>query len=303
MKTKLILSYFWKLPLCGLVYFIAMAVSGGLLDRLGFETPALPKGTDPGAIALWFVAGSMLLAFVLSFVAGRLRANWLMRWLILAELVWTFAALGMVIESVFFMNTDAVASIINAVYTLLSFLLPSLILALMTALLFPPEQPSKPCLQSLKGFFAGRSLLDWAWRLLLAVAAYPMVYFAFGLLVKPLVGEYYTQGMVELILPTWGQLIPLQLARSLLFLTASLPVIAWWRGSRRSLWVALGMAVFVLTAFMAVITSYWFPWQMRLFHGLELLADGLVYAGVLAVLFRPMPAASQVRMRLAQLEV
>jgi hypothetical protein len=245
----------------------------------------------------------MLLAFVLSFVAGRLRANWLMRWLILAELVWTFAALGMVIESVFFMNTDAVASIINAVYTLLSFLLPSLILALMTALLFPPEQPSKPCLQSLKGFFAGRSLLDWAWRLLLAVAAYPMVYFAFGLLVKPLVGEYYTQGMVELILPTWGQLIPLQLARSLLFLTASLPVIAWWRGSRRSLWVALGMAVFMLTAFMAVITSYWFPWQMRLFHGLELLADGLVYAGVLAVLFRPMPAASQVRMRLAQLEV
>jgi hypothetical protein len=48
----------------------------------------------------------------------------------------------------------------------------------------------------------------------------------------------------------------------------------------------MGVSLFVLTAFMAVITSYWFPWQMRLFHGLELLADAFIYASFLTVLFR-----------------
>jgi hypothetical protein len=39
-----------------------------------------------------------------------------------------------------------------------------------------------------------------------------------------------------------------------------------------------------LVGFMSVITSYWFPWQMRLFHGLEILADSFVYTGVLVAL-------------------
>ncbi|HEY3313034.1 MAG TPA: hypothetical protein VGK00_15440 [Anaerolineales bacterium] len=61
-------------------------------------------------------------------------------------------------------------------------------------------------------------------------------------------------------------------------------MVAWWRGSRKELWLKLGLSIFILTAFVAVITSYWFPWQLRLFHGLELLAGSLVYAGVLAAL-------------------
>jgi hypothetical protein len=77
------------------------------------------------------------------------------------------------------------------------------------------------------------------------------------------------------------------LARSALFLLVCLPVMRRWQGSRRSLWLSLGMSFFVLTAFMAVITAYWFPWQMRLFHGLELLADSMVYTAVLVLLFVP----------------
>ena len=99
--------------------------------------------------------------------------------------------------------------------------------------------------------------------------------------------DYYTQGLYELTVPTWGQLIPLQLARSVLFLAVCLSVIRWWQGSRRSLWLSLGFSFFVLTAFIAVIMAYWFPWQMRLFHGLELLADAMIYTGVLVFLFKP----------------
>jgi hypothetical protein len=133
----------------------------------------------------------------------------------------------------------------------------------------------------------GFSTRSWAWKLILALLAYPLTYFIFGLLVQPLVMDYYTQGMYELVAPTWGQLIPLQFSRSTLFLLVCLPVIRWWQGSRDSLWRSLGFSFFVLTAFMAVITSYWFPWQMRLLHGLELLADAMVYTGVLVWLFLP----------------
>jgi peptidoglycan biosynthesis protein MviN/MurJ (putative lipid II flippase) len=105
--------------------------------------------------------------------------------------------------------------------------------------------------------------------------------------------------MYELTIPTWGQIIPLQLARSGLFLITCLPFAIWQRSAQKphdgselrrlrvKLWLALGLALFILTAFMAVITAYWFPWQLRLFHGLELLATALLYAGVFVRLFLP----------------
>jgi hypothetical protein len=32
---------------------------------------------------------------------------------------------------------------------------------------------------------------------------------------------------------------------------------------------------------MPVIAAYWFPWQLRLYHGVELLADALAYSAIL----------------------
>jgi hypothetical protein len=308
MKIKSILMYLWKLPLCGIVFFIGLALGGGLLAQIGFTAPAMPEGADANIIMVWYFAGSTLLALALSFVARRLRANLLVRWVILFELMWVFVVVGMVIESFFFMDTGAVSSWINSLYTMLSFLLPVLFLSALEAVLFRPAQSAKNCLKCMQSFFATRRLPAWLWRVAAALFAYPLAYFLFGLLVNPLISEYYMQGMYELTIPSWGELIPLQLVRSIIFLMASLPVVAWWRGSQRSLWVSLGVSIFVMTAFMAVITSYWFPWQMRLFHGLELLADAMVYAGALTVLFRPASAAqgemvSQVGVRAVEMGV
>jgi len=289
MNLKSIFDYFWKLPLCGIAFFIGMAISGVALPWLGFQAPEIPEGTDANMISLYFLLGSMLLAFVISFVSRNLQANWVVRLIILVELIWVFGVVGMVIESFFFMSTGAVASIINALFTTLNFLLPSLFLSAMVAVLFRPVESVEPCIHILRNYFADRKTLDWVWRIAAAMLAYPLVYFAFGLIVQPFIQDFYTAGQFELTIPTWGQLIPLQLVRSLLFLIVSLPVIVWWWGSRRALWLALGFSIFVLTAFMAVITAYWFPWQLRLFHGLELLADALVYIGMLIMLFGRVP--------------
>lgn len=287
---KTMLGYLWKLPLCGIVFFIGMALSGGLLPALGFEAPAMPAGTDANTIALWFLLGSLILAFSLSFISQRLNLGFWARWFWLALLTWVVAAVGMVLEAWFFMDTGAVSSGNASLFTILNFVLPSLAVSGMVALLFKPLQAVEPEQTGLGQFLRQFPASAWLWRLGAALLAYPLAYFAFGLLVLPFIEGYYAAGQYELVAPTWGQLIPLQLARSALFLLVSLPILIHWRGTRAGLWLALGTNLFVLTAFMAVITSYWFPWQMRLFHGLELLADGLVYAAALVLLLtKPAP--------------
>lgn len=275
MKIKPILSYLWKLPLCGILFFIGMAISGVVLPLFGLEAPQSPAGTDPNTIALYFLGGSILLAFLLSFLSRNLSRKVLVRWIILSGLTWMVGAAGMVLESAFFMDTDAVSSASSTLFTLLNFLLPSIALSGAVSWLFSPVSQTF----HKKSSFSPRA---WIGNIVLSIAAYPVIYIFFGLLVQPWVAEFYTAEMFELTLPTWGQLIPLQLVRSVLFLAVCLPVIHHWQGSRSALWLALSGSFFGLTAFMAVITAYWFPWQLRVFHGLELLADAFLYGGFLA---------------------
>jgi hypothetical protein len=277
MSIKHIFSYFWKLPFCSVAFFIGMALSGFLLPLLGFQSPAIPEGTDANTIALWFLLGSLILALPLSFLSRKLTIQPAGKWLILFMLTWGAGAIGMVLESFFFMDTGAVSSINSAMFTILNFVLPSLFLTGAIVWLFPSAADASPKIKMDRSGFS--------WKLAVALAAYPVTYFIFGLLVQPFVMEFYSQGQFELTVPTWGQLIPLQLVRSVLFLLICLPVIRFWNGSRRHLWISLGLSFSVLTGFMAVITAYWFPWQLRFFHGLELLADGLLYIGILVRLF------------------
>jgi hypothetical protein len=278
------LGYLWKLPLCGVAFLTGMVLSGVLLPLLGLESPPIPAGTDPNTILLWFLLGSLILAFALSFISRGLRGGFLVRWLAMGVLAWTIGAVGMVLEAYFFMSTGAVSSASSAIFTVLNFLLPSLSVAALVALLFRPEDRGGRFVASVCSFFRARTIPEWIWRMLAAIVAFPVIYITFGELVLPLVGEYYVQGAYELALPSWSQIIPLQLARSILFLLVCLPVPVMWRGSRRSLVLSLGLAMSVLVGFMSVITSYWFPWQMRLFHGLEIVADSFVYAWVLVAL-------------------
>lgn len=240
----------------------------------------MPAGADPNAISLYFLGGSVFLAFMLSFLSKNLSLWGLSRWGLLAGLTWVVGAVGMVIESAFFMDTGAVGSTGQTLFTLLNFLLPSILLAGGVSWLFPSADTKTAALED-------KSPQVWGGNLLLALLAYPVVYITYGLIVEPWVSSYYAAGLFELALPTWGQLIPLQIARSILFLIVCLPIIINWQGTKKGLWLSLGGSFFGLTAFMAVITAYWFPWELRLYHGLELLADAFTYIGILVWLYVP----------------
>ncbi|MFU8860755.1 MAG: hypothetical protein ACNA8K_10040 [Cyclonatronaceae bacterium] len=86
---------------------------------------------------------------------------------------------------------------------------------------------------------------------------------------QPLIIGFYEEQLAGLRLPGWGELIPVQLLRSVLFLIACLPVLMVWHGSTRSLWLRLGASLFILMSGVFMFQSYWLPAEMRVFHSLR----------------------------------
>jgi len=165
--------------------------------------------------------------------------------------------------------------------TSLPSIIPSLFCSGVVALLFPPEERGPGFVTASKEFFRRRSAGQWHWRLLLAIAAFVPVYLFFGLLVNPITGEYYRQNMHGLQAAEWGQILPIQFLRSLLFLLACLPIFIAWQRSESSLFLRLGTAQFILVGLLYMLISYWLPLFVRIPHSLEILADSFMYTGIL----------------------
>ena len=91
--------------------------------------------------------------------------------------------------------------------------------------------------------------------------------------------------MYGLQIPTLDQLLVILFIRSVLFFLACLPIVIAWTSSRRNLVLYLGLALFYLVGFQALMLANWMPWSLRLPHLLEILADEFVYAWALTMLF------------------
>ena len=128
--------------------------------------------------------------------------------------------------------------------------------------------------------------LGWIGRVLVAWLAWPVVYLFFGACVAPIVVPFYRAGGVPgLHIPPMGTIMGVQLVRSLLFLVASLPLIKLWTGSRRGLWLALGLAHTFAVGIYGLVAAAFLPAVMRVAHGTEITCDSFAYAGLLVILF------------------
>lgn len=134
-------------------------------------------------------------------------------------------------------------------------------------------------MQDAQRFLAARSRVGWIWHFGLALAAYPLIYVFFGLLVAPFPYSFYTQGSFGLAAPTWGRIIPVQIARSPLLLIGVSPLLANWMGSRRDPYLSLVAALWVLAGLLWTLISFWMEPGMRLAHTPEALADATIYVG------------------------
>lgn len=278
---RVAVHYLWKVPLCVLAYMVGMVGGGVLLPWLGMKMPDMPAQADPQLVALYTLIATVAIAAAVGPVARAIRGRYAVRWLAL----FLFAAVCLSI------NTGIEASIFTKVAGLpvaALGILPALLLAATAALVFRPGKNGETESRSLGQFFASHSAGQWAWRILAAILAFPIIYFAFGMPVGVLIGDYYRQEQFGLILPPLGTVIVVQLVRSVLFLAATFPIVALWLGSRRRLILALGAALFVFVGLFGMIQAHWLPAHIRAVHTVEFLADSMAYALALAgLLFVP----------------
>jgi hypothetical protein len=130
-----------------------------------------------------------------------------------------------------------------------------------------------------------RSWLSWIPRVAAVWLAWPLIYFIFGACVAPIVVPYYNAGIAGLRIPSLSTILAVQLIRSVIFLAASLPFVALWKGSRRGLWFALGMAHAFTVGFYGLVGATFLPMVLRVAHSAEIACDSFAYAGLLVLLF------------------
>jgi hypothetical protein len=132
-----------------------------------------------------------------------------------------------------------------------------------------------------------RSWTAFTWRIVAAGLSWPVIYFFFGMCIAPIVTPYYRAGIAGLRIPPLHVVIEAQLLRSILFLVATLPFVALWKGSRRNLWLALGIAHAFTVGLYGIAGGPFLPTILRVTHGIEMTCDAFAYAAVLVLLFTP----------------
>jgi hypothetical protein len=130
-----------------------------------------------------------------------------------------------------------------------------------------------------------RALPAWLWRAAAAWLGWPFIYFFFGACIAPIIVPYYNAGIAGLRIPPLNVVFETQLIRSVFFLASSLPFIALWKGSRRNLWLALGMAHAFIVGLFGIVAATFLPMVLRITHSAEITCDSFAYAGLLVLLF------------------
>ena len=268
----------WRLGLCTFAYAAGAAASGALVTALGMPLPKLPEQANEQMTGLCLVLGSLALALGLAPLARRIRGGFVVRWLALALLCYVCLGVNTPIEAAIFTNLGGMATI--PVFSIL----PCLLFAAAMALLFKPIDEGDSFLANVKRFFEGRTAGEWAWRIVAAVCAFPLVYWTFGLMIAPFVRPYYEQGQFGLALPSAGVIVLVQFLRSVLFLAAALPILIAGSAPRRHLIAALGLAFYVLVGLFGMIQTYWLAPTLLVLHNLEIFTDSMVYALAIALL-------------------
>ncbi|MGA2169927.1 MAG: hypothetical protein ABSG62_17115 [Terracidiphilus sp.] len=263
-----------KLLACWAAFGVSLVASGILLGLFHLRINQPPNmDTGPMHILTVFAAGGLLVLGMWP-LARRLAGSIAARIAVIG--IFLFLALGVntILDGMIFttMFNGAVPG-----HTLIYFT-QALLLACALGYFF--GQMGQP------DGFPRRGWPAWTGRVLIAWIAWPFIYFFFGTCISPIVVPYYQNGSIPwLHIPPAGTIFAMQLLRSVIFLAASLPLIALWKGSRRSLWMGLGLAHAVTVGIYGLAAGTFLPGVLRITHSVEITCDSFAYAGLLVLLF------------------
>jgi len=164
-------------------------------------------------------------------------------------------------------------------------LLVTLIEALLVGFLFALEKTDRSFVDEFRAYARRRFRRSWVLRIAAGSVVYFPIYFLFGALISPFVIPYYENSSIGLRIPSFTVMIPLELVRGLLYVLALLPIIALLRVERRYVFAGIVSLLYVAGAFAPFLSGPGLPIPLRIFHGVEILADSVVYGAALAYLF------------------
>jgi len=137
--------------------------------------------------------------------------------------------------------------------------------------------------EMLRSFFSTHSSRWWILRIFVAGALYLPVYLFFGALFSPIIVPFYTDPSygLELVIPPFEIIVPLEIARGIVYVILLIPVIASVNLDRRKQSLLLAAILFCVGALPGLLANQMWPVLLRLAHGLEIAADSLVYGYVI----------------------
>lgn len=269
MKTVL------KLAVCVAVFAVSLVVGGMFVRLLHLQFASMPHSdtSERTHLLLALVAGTSLVLGIFP-LARRLTGPFALRWIALGSFVFLALGVNTMIEVSVFGNSSGGGVAAEAVL----YFVQAVFLGATVPVFFGTDEMASG--------LPHRGWIDWTGRGIAAWVGFPVIYFVFGLCVAPIVIPYYQAGVAGLHIPPLPSILQTQLLRSAVFLASSLPLIALWKGSRRELWLTLGLAHSVTVGIFGLVQATFMPGVLRVVHSVEIAADSFAYAGLLVLLFR-----------------
>jgi len=274
------LGVLWRSLAIGLGFTLATMIGGLVAQAVGLPLPGVAGQMDSTqALVITFLAG-VVIGLTLGPLSARLTLPIAQRAGLLFVVIFVLNSLINVVEALFFTTIPAAEHL----YSLVTSAIGHAGLAVLLALLFRPAAVERGLLTALRETLSRRRWSSWAWRFGLAGVLYVPTYFFFGMLIYPIVRVYYEDPALglSLALPGFDVILPLEVGRGLLFVLTVFPLIAVLRRPRWPLAFWLAMTIAVLGAVTPMLQAGWFPLTMRVVHGLEIAADSIVHALIIA---------------------
>jgi len=279
------IKYVGKSCLCALSSVIGTFVGGVASNAMALEQPKLPGPVNMQLLGFLCLVSGFVLSIALSALSPQLRGNRRSHFMVLTWFVFAWLGINNTIEASIFTTIGGAPAMVATMLFL------SLFVAGAVALMFGSGKWQTSFFDAVRRFRDSRTAAQWAVRLGLVIAAFPLVYFFFGMPVGLMVGRFYQNQSFNLQMPTLNVVIGIQFLRSLIALLAVLPILAVWTASRQCFAWTFGLNLFVVAGLYGLLQAYWMPWTLRSIHTVELLLDSMVYGWLVAIWLLPRPLA------------
>jgi hypothetical protein len=286
---RMAMGILWRSVVVGAGYVMVSMIGSAAAQALRLPVFSMGNPVDPGvALAIAFVSG-VLFGLILGPFAARLPLRFLERISVLFVTLFVLNQLANVIEALFFTTIPAV----EWTFSLFVSAVEHAGLAVLLALLFRPVSAARGITDILGETLIRRRWYSWLARLLLAGVLFVLVYFFFGAIVAPYVVPFYQNPALglQLTIPGFNVILPLEVGRGLLHAVTLFPLIALLRaGGTHSRWgIAFWIILVqvVLGSWHPMLSVTFWPLELRLAHGLELMADGIVFGLLIVWLMAP----------------